>query len=217
MEESCVAIDVFFGKSKLRFFSSVHTTANVQSARYPILPRAICNLVPHCILFLRRVRGPLHLAKRSNHKPHYQNNDGVMGGTHSTSEPKSGANNVQNSSLESSSGFHLMEIHFPTLGAGMGLVVLGAIILYMCLKKARQSRRSNRPHHIQVRPMATFPHDPFGPFAMSDHRDMYPNMGAARALPNPRFREVTCDLYAEEQEVVMKKAKKPKKADEEKC
>ena len=52
MEESCVAINVFFGKSTLRFFSSVHTTANVQSARYPILPRPFRNLVPHCILFL---------------------------------------------------------------------------------------------------------------------------------------------------------------------
>ena len=190
MEESCVAIDAFFGKSKLRFFSSVHTTANVQSARYPILPRPFRNLVPHCILFLRRVRGPLHLVKRSNYKPHYQTNDGVMGGTQSTSELKSGANNIQNSSLESSSGFHLMEIHFPTLGAGMGLVVLGAIILYMCLKKARQSRRSNRPHHIQTRPMATFPPNPFRPFAMSNHCNMYANMGAARALLNPRFREV---------------------------
>ena len=140
-----------------------------------------------------------------------------MGGTQSTSKPESGANIIQNSSLESSSGFHLMEIHFPTLGAGMGLVVLGAIILYMCLKKARRSRLSSRQQHFQTRPVATFPPNPFSPFTMSDHFDMCTNMGAARALPNPRFREVTHDLYAEEQEVVMKKAKKPRKTDEDKC
>lgn len=63
-----------------------------------------------------------------------------MGGSASKSKPHSEAENVQSSVLESSSGFHLMEVHFPTLGAGLGLVVLGAVMLHLCLRKRIQRR-----------------------------------------------------------------------------
>ena len=49
--------------------------------------------------------------------------------------------NIQNSSLEASSGLHFLEVHFPTLGAGMGLVIIGAIMLYFCLRRHRKNKR----------------------------------------------------------------------------
>lgn len=66
-----------------------------------------------------------------------------MGGAASKAKPESSAENVQSSVLQSSSGFHIMEIHFPTLGAGIGLVVVGAIMLHLCTR--RYWRR--RPRH----------------------------------------------------------------------
>ena len=61
-----------------------------------------------------------------------------MGG--STSKDQ-GTNNVQSSELESSSGLHFLEVHFPTLGAGFGLVILGALLLFLCAKKRYIGKR----------------------------------------------------------------------------
>ncbi len=87
-----------------------------------------------------------------------------MGG--SSSKPNSGTTNVQSSSMESSEGFHMLEVHFPTLGAGFGLVVLGALILYFCI--ARRKRGDKRRQQQIGRP-ATSGWEPPHTVAPSPH------------------------------------------------
>ena len=66
--------------------------------------------------------------------------------------PYSQTENIQNSSLQSYSGLHLFKVHFPTFGAGVGLVILGAVMPYFCIhrycnrSRAKQSRRSSAPN-----------------------------------------------------------------------
>ena len=57
-----------------------------------------------------------------------------MGNGASKSTPKSKAENINNSVMESSSGFHLFEVHAPTLGAGI-LIILGIFILIILCKR----------------------------------------------------------------------------------
>ena len=67
------------------------------------------------------------------------------------SSPDAKTENIQNSSMESSSGLHLFEVHFPTLGAGMGLVILGAIMLYLCMRRYRNRRKDERSRRSSKR------------------------------------------------------------------
>ena len=131
-----------------------------------------------------------------------------MGGTHSRSEPKSESTNVQNSSLESSSGLHLLEIHFPTLGAGMGLVVLGVIMLFLCMKRKRRNQHRPSMHHHDIPMMRPFHSLDYGPTM-----NPYPNYNYPSTCPNPRFKEITYEVQDEES-VIPKRTKKTKKTEE---
>ena len=120
---------------------------------------------------------------------------GTMGGSSSKSDPHSSARNVQNSFMESSTGFHQMEVHFPTLGPGIGLVVLGAILLHLCVKKfgqrkTRSSRKSYFDSNFEAEhggfPMHQFPMISMSHFAPTP----YPCLLQPRVQGPPRLTEI---------------------------
>ena len=69
-----------------------------------------------------------------------------MGGSASKSRPESTA--VQNSVLDSSSGLHLFEVHTPTLGAGLGIVLLLALATYFLCARLRKRGNAHRVRNV---------------------------------------------------------------------
>ena len=108
--------------------------------------------------------------------------------------------NVQSSELEASSGLHFLEVHFPTLGAGMGLVIIDAVMLYFRIHQKREKKhqlhRGRSPDDPLYGGVPAFPTFPFGiPKGVSighdfpDHRMTYYPAYLDRSPP--RIREVT--------------------------
>ena len=99
------------------------------------------------------------------------------------SSPKT--QNIQSSSLESSSGLHFLEIHFPTLGAGLGLVIIGAIMLHLCLRHRRKNRRRPEPQATSQM-MNPFHHPNFNASTTSQMINPFhhPNFSVSPFVPN---------------------------------
>ena len=86
--------------------------------------------------------------------------------------------------IESSSGFHVLEIHVPTIGYGLTFVIffiVTAACLFACLKKLKRqwSRPPQENHRYR-------PH----PFQWADTPTFSPMHGMPMTLMNSRFQEL---------------------------
>jgi hypothetical protein len=116
-----------------------------------------------------------------------------MGGTESKSEEKTVNTEVQPVQVnDESSGFHVLELHMPTVGFGVTSVVLCAILFIACILVYRRLakrwvRRTNYPHPM---PMPAWP-----PVASGRPSIIYvTETGHIRStLPPPRIHELRED------------------------
>ena len=113
-----------------------------------------------------------------------------MGGSDSKEE-KQEAENISN---DTSSGFHVLEIHSPTLGAAFFVILLVAAIAVACVY-CRRSRGPVLPHHHRGGGMDYHPHQLVPPYQLvamqhllrqlEDHRQLAIDRQPALALPAP--------------------------------
>ena len=85
-----------------------------------------------------------------------------MGGSSSKPEEKTDKSHAKEEIIEQSSGFHVFEIHIPTVNKGIGFLVFLAIAavvlvwLYRTLRrkmKARQGREARGTNHLNMLPL----------------------------------------------------------------
>ena len=105
-----------------------------------------------------------------------------MGGSASKSTPKSTA--IQNSVMDSSSGLHLFEVHTPTLGAGLGIILIIALAIHLiCKRKKRKNSQNHREPPMELLPHSMAQQHMISPFMQQTLPMYWPPARSIRSWP----------------------------------
>lgn len=102
--------------------------------------------------------------------------------------------NRQNNVVETSSGTHFIELHFPSMGMGLGFLVIGALLLLMafwCLRKVKRSNEGRgRRNRRQIRDPYEYETPSYTlPMAQISAAMLQQQLGAYSAQQNPMLQQ----------------------------